>query len=31
MSAYLPFVFYGLGSLCFLIGTLVAMWQIWTR
>lgn len=28
MSPYLPFIFYLLGSLCFVIGTVLAMAQI---
>lgn len=28
---YLAYLFYGIGSLCFLIGTLIAIYQIWKQ
>ena len=28
MSPYMPYVFYGLGSVCFLVGTILAALQI---
>lgn len=30
MSAYLPYIFYLAGSVCFVVGTLIAMYQIWS-